>query len=732
MAFDERGQAETVERKVEILGRAYDLLIGEAGFAPEDVVLDPNVLAVATGIEEHAAFAKAFIDAIPLLKERCPGALVSGGISNLSFAFRGNDAVREAMHASFLYHAIRAGLDMGIVNAGQLAVYEDIEPDLLERVEDVLFDRREDATERLVEYARDRHGRSDEARARPLLARGARRERLAHALVHGMVDFIEEDTEEARAAAARPLDVIEGPLMDGMKIVGDLFGSGKMFLPQVVKSARAMKRAVAYLEPFMEAEKTERSSAARIVLATVKGDVHDIGKNIVGVVLGCNGYEVIDLGVMVPADRILDVALEQDCDIVGLSGLITPSLDEMVAVAKEMERRGLELPLLIGGATTSKQHTAVRIAPEYGQPTVHVLDASRVVGVVGDLLDGDRRARLDAENRADQERLRALHAEKGRKPLLPLARGAARTGRRSTGTRRTSQSRRSWAHASSRRTSPTLRDYIDWTFFFHAWELKGRYPAILDDPEKGEVARDLFAAANELLDEIVAGRAAPGARRLRVLARARGGRRRRAGRRRPLPDAPPAGRPRRLATEPLARRLRRARGDRARRPRGRFRGRDPRQRGAGRPLRRRARRLPRDHGARARRPPRGGLRRVAARGRTARVVRTGRAPLGRRADRRALPRHPARLRLPGLPRPLGEGDAFRAARRRAGRHRPHGVLRDDAGGERQRPLLRPPAGALLLGRAGSAATRSPTTRSGRGSRSREAERWLRPNLAYEP
>jgi 5-methyltetrahydrofolate--homocysteine methyltransferase len=503
MAFDERGQAESVERKVEILGRAYDLLVGQAGFAPEDVILDPNVLAVATGIEEHAQFAKSFIDAIPLLKQRCPGALVSGGISNLSFAFRGNDAVREAMHASFLYHAIRAGLDMGIVNAGQLAVYEDIEPELLERVEDVLFDRRPDATERLVEHAGTVTGGGTK-RELDLSWRDAPvQERLAHALVHGVVDFIEEDTEEARRAVARPLDVIEGPLMDGMKIVGDLFGSGKMFLPQVVKSARAMKRAVAYLEPFMEAEKTERKSAARVVLATVKGDVHDIGKNIVGVVLGCNGYEVIDLGVMVPADRILDTAIEEDCDIVGLSGLITPSLDEMVSVAKEMDRRGLDLPLLIGGATTSKQHTAVRIAPEYAQPTVHVLDASRVVGVVGDLLDGARRARLDAENRADQDRLRALHAEKGRKPLLPL---------REARTRRTPID---W-HEDDLAPAPftgsrvveedvaTLREYVDWTFFFHAWELKGRYPAILDDPAKGEVARELLANANELLDEIVA------------------------------------------------------------------------------------------------------------------------------------------------------------------------------------------------------------------------------------
>jgi len=501
MAFDERGQADTVERKVEILGRAYDLLVHEAGFTPEDVILDPNVLAVATGIEEHAAFAKAFIEAIPLLAARCPGALVSGGISNLSFAFRGNDAVREAMHASFLYHAIRAGLDMGIVNAGQLAVYEDIEPELLERVEDVLFDRRPDATERLVEHAGTVTGAGTQRELDLSWRESPVGDRLAHALVHGIVDFIEEDTEEARRDAARPLDVIEGPLMDGMKIVGDLFGAGKMFLPQVVKSARAMKRAVSYLEPYMEAEETSRYSAARIVLATVKGDVHDIGKSIVGVVLGCNGYEVIDLGVMVPADQILDVAVEQDCDIVGVSGLITPSLDEMVGVAKEMERRGLELPLLIGGATTSKQHTAVRIAPEYGQPTLHVLDASRVVGVVGDLLDGDRRPRLDAENRVEQERIRALHAERGRKPLLPLREARARR----TPIEWHPEDLAVPAFTGSRVVEEditVLRPYVDWTFFFHAWELKGRYPAILDDPEKGEVARDLFAAANELLDDV--------------------------------------------------------------------------------------------------------------------------------------------------------------------------------------------------------------------------------------
>ena len=421
MAFDERGQADTVERKVEICERAYRLLTEQAGFPPEDIVFDPNVLAVATGIEEHNEFAKAFIEALPLIKERCPGARTSGGISNLSFAFRGNQHVREAMHAAFLYHAIRAGLDMGIVNAGLLMVYEDIEPELLEHVEDVIWNRRPDATERLVELARRYEGTAVEREEDLAWREATVGKRLEHALVHGIVDFIEEDVEEARQAAARPLDVIEGPLMDGMRVVGDLFGSGRMFLPQVVKSARAMKRAVAYLEPFMEAEKAgDTRAAGRVVLATVKGDVHDIGKNIVGVVLGCNGYEVIDLGVMVPAEAILDTAIDEDCDIVGLSGLITPSLDEMVVVAKEMERRGMQLPLLVGGATTSRQHTAVRIAPEYTQPTVHVLDASRVIGVVGSLLEPERRAALDAENRVEQERLRALHAERERRPLLPI------------------------------------------------------------------------------------------------------------------------------------------------------------------------------------------------------------------------------------------------------------------------------------------------------------------------
>jgi 5-methyltetrahydrofolate--homocysteine methyltransferase len=499
MAFDEDGQAETVERKVAICERAYRLLVEEAGFSPEDIVFDPNVLAVATGIEEHQGFARAFIDSLPLIKERCPGARTSGGISNLSFAFRGNDVVREAMHSAFLYHAIRAGLDLGIVNAGQLVVYEDIEPELLERVEDVIFDRRPDATERLVEYAARVQGEGTRREVDLSWREAPVEKRLEHALVHGIVDFIEEDTEEARQRAERPLDVIEGPLMAGMGVVGDLFGAGKMFLPQVVKSARAMKRAVAYLEPYMAAEQAAAGGVrarGKAVLATVKGDVHDIGKNIVGVVLGCNDYDVIDLGVMVPAERILDTALEEGANVVGLSGLITPSLDQMVDVAREMERRGLSLPLLIGGATTSRQHTAVRIAPAYSSPVVHVLDASRVVGVVSALLDPERRERLDAENRTDQERLRELHAEKERRPLLPLARARANRHRVAFDDLPAPE------FTGRRVIEPhlaTLREYIDWQFFFHAWELKGRFPQILEQP----AARDLYDDAQLLLDRIV-------------------------------------------------------------------------------------------------------------------------------------------------------------------------------------------------------------------------------------
>lgn len=505
MAFDETGQADTAERKVEICGRAYDLLTRKAGFPAEDIVFDPNVLAVATGIAEHNGYAKAFIDALPLIKERCPGVRTSGGISNLSFSFRGNEVVREAMHSAFLFHAVRAGLDMGIVNAGQLAVYEDIPADLLELVEDVLFDRRQDATDRLVAFAENVRG-SGTVREVDLSWRDAPVERrLSHALVHGIVDFIEEDTEEARRKAARPLDVIEGPLMDGMKIVGDLFGSGKMFLPQVVKSARAMKRSVAYLEPFMEKEKEEALRAGRvqqdrgqgkIVLATVKGDVHDIGKNIVGVVLGCNNYNVVDLGVMVPAAKILDTAIAENADAVGLSGLITPSLDEMVSVAAEMERRGMRLPLLIGGATTSRQHTAVKIAPAYEATTVHVLDASRVVGVVSDLLDEGRAAALAEANREEQARLREQHENKQRRPLLTIGRARENRERVDFGDLPAP------AFEGVRIIQPDLaaiREMIDWQFFFLAWELKGKYPAILDQP----VARELFDDGRGLLDQII-------------------------------------------------------------------------------------------------------------------------------------------------------------------------------------------------------------------------------------
>jgi 5-methyltetrahydrofolate--homocysteine methyltransferase len=499
MAFDEQGQADTVERKVTICERAYRLLVDQAGFAPEDIVFDPNVLAVATGIEEHNEFAKAFIESLPLIKDRCPGVKTSGGISNLSFSFRGNDRVREAMHSAFLFHAIRAGLDMGIVNAGQLVLYEDIEADLLERVEDVIFNRRPDATERLVDLAENVRG-AGTTRERDLTWREAPvQSRLSHALVHGIVDYIEADAEEARREYERPLDVIEGPLMDGMKIVGDLFGAGKMFLPQVVKSARAMKRAVAYLEPFMEEEKTGSRVQGRVVLATVKGDVHDIGKNIVGVVLGCNNYEVHDLGVMVPADRVLATAAEVGADVVGLSGLITPSLDQMVDAAHEMERRGLTLPLLIGGATTSRQHTAVKIAPEYSQPVVHVLDASRVVGVVSALLDPKRRGKLDAENREAQERLREQHAERERKPVLALADARRNAERVDFDALETPE------FTGVRLSEPsleTLREYVDWQFFFYAWELKGKFPAILEQP----AARELWEDAQQLLDEIVDGK----------------------------------------------------------------------------------------------------------------------------------------------------------------------------------------------------------------------------------
>jgi len=504
MAFDEQGQADTIARKVAICQRAYRLLTEQAGVDPLDIVFDPNVLAIATGLEEHNAYAVNFIEATRQIKATCPGVKVSGGISNLSFSFRGNDVVREAIHSAFLFHAIDAGLDMGIVNAGQLVVYQDIPAELLTHVEDIIFNRRPDATERLVAYAEQVKGTGAKREADLAWRQGTVGDRLAHALVHGVVDFIEQDTEEARQALGRPLAVIEGPLMDGMKIVGERFGAGQMFLPQVVKSARAMKRAVAWLEPFMEAEKAAggtRQAAGKVLLATVKGDVHDIGKNIVGVVLGCNGYEVIDLGVMVPCDTILKTAVDRQVDVIGLSGLITPSLDEMVYVAGQMQARGPRLPLLIGGATTSRQHTAVKVAPAYDGPVVHVADASRVVDVMASLLNPAARAEFAAATRRDQADLRDRHAARRDRPILAYAQARANRLRIDL-----SSPPPVPAFLGARRVEAPLTDlvpYIDWTFFFSAWELKGRFPAILDHPEQGAAARELYDHARALLDQIV-------------------------------------------------------------------------------------------------------------------------------------------------------------------------------------------------------------------------------------
>jgi 5-methyltetrahydrofolate--homocysteine methyltransferase len=505
MAFDEQGQADNLQRKIEICARAYKLLTERAAFPPNDIIFDPNILTVATGLEEHRNYAVDFIEATRWIKTNLPAVRVSGGVSNISFSFRGNNTVREAMHSAFLFHAIRAGLDMAIVNAGQLAVYEEIEPELRERVEDVLLNRRDDATERLVDFAENIKAKGkpkvkDEAwRAQPV------EERLKHALVKGIVDYIDTDTEEARQQCKRPLDVIEGPLMAGMSVVGDLFGSGKMFLPQVVKSARVMKKAVAYLMPFMEAEKSAGAKPqGRIVMATVKGDVHDIGKNIVGVVLQCNNYDVVDLGVMVPAAKILETAREKKADAIGLSGLITPSLDEMVHVAQEMERENFKLPLLIGGATTSRAHTAVKIAPHYHESTVHVLDASRAVGVVNSLLSAKQKAAFDTKTRAEYEALRKAHSAKTReKKLVSLAQARAN---------RTPIDWSSYVppkpdFIGTRTIEPSivdLRDYIDWSPFFHAWELRGRYPAIFDDATIGTQACELFNDAQEILDRIIA------------------------------------------------------------------------------------------------------------------------------------------------------------------------------------------------------------------------------------
>jgi 5-methyltetrahydrofolate--homocysteine methyltransferase len=515
MAFDEQGQAATFEDKIRICERAYKILVNEVGFRPEDVIFDPNILTVATGMEEHNNYALDFINATRWIKANLPHAKVSGGVSNISFSFRGNNKVREAMHAAFLYHAIAAGMDMGIVNAGMLEVYEEIEPELKTLVEDVLLNRRADATERLVEFGEALKAQSAATAGQEVEKKteewrnGTVEQRLSHALVKGIDQYIEIDAEEARVKLGRPLLVIEGPLMDGMGVVGDLFGAGKMFLPQVVKSARVMKKAVAYLTPFMEEEKASLAAAGhvvraqgKIVLATVKGDVHDIGKNIVGVVLACNNYEVIDLGVMVPAEKILERAKEVRADIIGLSGLITPSLDEMVHVAREMERQGFKLPLLIGGATTSRAHTAVKIAPHYKEPVVHVLDASRAVPVTTTLLSDDGKQAFVDQHRAEYEAIRKMHSAPQLK-LVSLAEARTRHTPIEWKAEDVATPAFTGVRVFDNFPLATLREFIDWTPFFHTWELKGVYPRILDDEKQGEQARLLFAEANALLDKMI-------------------------------------------------------------------------------------------------------------------------------------------------------------------------------------------------------------------------------------
>ncbi|MFC7333511.1 methionine synthase [Rhodocista pekingensis] len=510
MAFDEKGQADTRDRKVEICKRSYDILVDRVGFPAEDIIFDPNVFAVATGIEEHNNYAVDFIEAARLIRRACPGCHISGGLSNVSFSFRGNNAVRAAMHSVFLYHAIPAGMDMGIVNAGELPVYDDIPAELRERVEDVILNRRPDATDRLLEVADRYKGGAAKKEADLSWRQQDVRARLTHALVHGIDEYIDTDVEEARQQAARPLEVIEGPLMDGMNVVGDLFGAGKMFLPQVVKSARVMKKAVAYLLPFIEAAKAAAGggggsdSAGRVLMATVKGDVHDIGKNIVGVVLQCNNFEVVDLGVMVPCAKILEEARRHKVDIIGLSGLITPSLDEMVFVAKEMAREGFDIPLLIGGATTSKVHTAVKIDPHYAGPVVHVLDASRAVGVAQNLLSADAKKGYAGGIKTDYARMREAH-ERNQYGRARLSLADARANRFSP----------DWsAYTPVRPAAPgvsVFEDYdlaelatrIDWKFFFEAWELAGSFPAILDDEIVGESARGLFKDAQVMLQRII-------------------------------------------------------------------------------------------------------------------------------------------------------------------------------------------------------------------------------------
>jgi 5-methyltetrahydrofolate--homocysteine methyltransferase len=512
MAFDEQGQADTCERKVEICSRAFKLLTEELDFPPEDIIFDPNIFAIATGIEEHNNYAVDFIEATRELKKRFPLSHVSGGVSNVSFSFRGNNTVREAIHSVFLYHAIKAGMDMGIVNAGALMIYDDVPAQLRERVEDVVLNRRADATERLLEIADQFKAKKGEAPVENLAWREKPvHERLAHALVHGIDQFVDEDTEEARQLASRPLEVIEGPLMAGMNIVGDLFGAGKMFLPQVVKSARVMKKAVAYLLPYIEEEKLRTGDAGKnngtIVMATVKGDVHDIGKNIVGVVLRCNNFEVIDLGVMVPAQKILDTAREHNADIIGLSGLITPSLEEMSQVAREMQRQDFQIPLLIGGATTSRAHTALKIEPHYKSPTVWVKDASRAVGVAQSLVSKDLVDNFMAKIRAEYADIRERHKNRGTaKTLVPLEHARNQRFRGDWSSHTPPQPKQPGLTVFDNYDLAELRQYIDWTPFFQAWELAGRYPAILQDEIVGTQATELFADAQAMLDKVISER----------------------------------------------------------------------------------------------------------------------------------------------------------------------------------------------------------------------------------
>ena len=509
MAFDEQGQADTCARKVEICTRAYRILVDQVGFPPQDIIFDPNIFAVATGIEEHDNYAVDFIEATRIIKRTLPHCHVSGGVSNVSFSFRGNETVRQAIHAVFLYHAIAAGMDMGIVNAGAMPIYDDLDAELRERVEDVILNRRADGTERLLEIAERYKGRKGETRGEDLAWREKPIDaRLAHALVHGLDAWVEADTEEARVRSSRPLDVIEGPLMDGMNVVGDLFGAGKMFLPQVVKSARVMKKAVAYLLPFIEAEKARSGDTAKsngkIIMATVKGDVHDIGKNIVGVVLACNNFEVIDLGVMVPAQKILDAARAENADIIGLSGLITPSLEEMSHVAREMERQGFTLPLMIGGATTSRAHTALKIDPHYKAPTVWVKDASRAVGVAQSLISSELRDAFVAANEADYADIRQRHRNRGdAKRLVTLAKARAQRFDGNWAQYRPPAPRKPGLHVLDDYPLADLVELIDWTPFFQAWELAGKYPAILTDEIVGVQASELYRDARAMLRRIV-------------------------------------------------------------------------------------------------------------------------------------------------------------------------------------------------------------------------------------